>query len=173
MGTAERGWCDEVHRVFRRHAVRQVGYVPDAGQSTLITALDADPDIRAVSLTSEQEGIGLVAGAALGGQRATLLMQASGLGNCINNLGMVEVCRFPLFMLITMRGEFAEFNPWQCPMGKRTEDLLRLLGILGYRADDAGEIGELVDSALELTFHTNEPTAVLISQRVLGRKTWQ
>ena len=74
--------------------------MPDAGHSRLIELCQSDPDITDVPLTSEEEGVGLVAGAALGGQRAALLMQSSGVGNCINMLSLVEECRFPLLMIV-------------------------------------------------------------------------
>ena len=87
-------------------------------------------------LTTEEEGVGLVAGASLGGQRAALLMQCSGVGNCINMFSLIRNCGFPCLMLVTMRGEFAEFNPWQVPMGSITEPVLRLAGFLTYRVDE-------------------------------------
>ena len=110
-------WPDELFDVLKRADIRQVGYVPDAGHSRLIALCKADPDIRDVSLTTEEEGIALAAGAWLGGQRAALLMQSSGVGNCVNMLSLVRACRFPMLMLVTMRGEWEEFNPWQVPMG--------------------------------------------------------
>ena len=86
-------------------------------------------------LTTEEEGVGLVAGASLGGQRAALLMQSSGVGNCINMFSLIQNCGFPCFILVTMRGELAEFNPWQVPMGSITDACLKLTGFLTYRVD--------------------------------------
>ena len=95
----------------------------------------ADPDIHDVVLTTEEEGIAAACGAWLGGQRTVLLMQSSGVGNTINMLSLVATCRFPFLTIITMRGEWAEFNPWQIPMGSIVEDTLKLCGFLVYRAD--------------------------------------
>src|SRR5438067_13600553 len=120
---------------LRRAEIRQVGYVPDAGHSRLIELCEADPAIRAVPLTSEEEGIGLAAGAWLGGQRAALLMQSSGVGNCINMLSLAKSCRFPLTLFVTMRGEWGEFNLWQVPMGTKTQAALELMDVLGYRVE--------------------------------------
>ncbi len=97
-----------------------MGYVPDAGHKRLIELCQADARMRSVVLSTEEEGIGLAAGAWLGGQRSVLLMQSSGVGNIINALAMVRECRFPLLVLVTMRGENGEFNPWQVPMGQAT-----------------------------------------------------
>ena len=115
------GWPDQLFDVLKGADIRQVGYVPDAGHARLIERCRADKDMHAVSLTTEEEGIALAAGAWLGGERATLLMQSSGVGNCINMLSLPAIARFPLLMLVTMRGEWAEFNPWQVPMGRGTQ----------------------------------------------------
>jgi len=119
-------WPDAIYGHFSRVGVRQVGYVPDAGHSRLIQLCQADNSIADVVLTTEEEGVGLVAGAALGGQRAALLMQSSGVGNCINMFSLLRNCGFGCVVLVTMRGEFGEFNPWQVPMGAITEDVLKL-----------------------------------------------
>ena len=122
--TSTLGWPDAIYAQFRRVGIRQVGYVPDAGHSRLIELCVRDPDIHDVVLTTEEEGVALVAGAWLGGQRAALLMQSSGVGNCINMFSLLKNCGFPCLMLVTMRGEFGEFNPWQVPMGSITEESL-------------------------------------------------
>ena len=121
-------------------ASRQVGYVPDAGHARLIERCRADPEIRDVVLTTEEEGVALAAGAWLGGERAALLMQSSGVGNCINMLSLARTCRFPLLMLITMRGEWDEFNPWQVPMGAIVEPVLKLCDAEVYRARKPDEV---------------------------------
>jgi len=127
-------WPDQLFETIKRGGVRQVGYVPDAGHARLIDRCRADADIHDVVLTTEEEGIALAAGAWLGGQRAALLMQSSGLGNCINMLSLARTCRFPLLMLITMRGEWEEFNPWQVPMGSIVEQVLKLCEAEGSRS---------------------------------------
>jgi sulfopyruvate decarboxylase alpha subunit len=149
--------------------VRIVGYVPDAGHKRLIELCRADRRMRAVVLTTEEEGIGLAAGAWLGGRKSVLLMQSSGVGNVVNVLGMVQVCRFPLVMIITMRGEQGEFNPWQVPMGRATPQVLDAMGVGVRRASDASEVAPLVAEA----FKGETPAAVLISQSVIGIKSFQ
>jgi len=117
-------WQADVFAALKRARIAQVGYVPDAGHAHLIAAAHADPDIRATVLTTEEEGVALAAGAWLGGQRAVLLMQSSGVGNCINMLSLPVSCRMPFLTLVTMRGEWGEFNPWQIPMGTATSTVL-------------------------------------------------
>ncbi|MFZ0607850.1 MAG: phosphonopyruvate decarboxylase [Xanthobacteraceae bacterium] len=168
----EAAWPDAIHAQFRRVGVRQVGYVPDAGHSRLIELCRDDPDIADVVLTTEEEGVGLVAGAALGGQRAALLMQSSGVGNCINMFSLLRNCGFACVVLVTMRGEFGEFNPWQVPMGAITEDVLRLSGFLTYRVDNADDVDQIVGAGCEMAFDGDLQVAILLSQRLIGRKQW-
>jgi sulfopyruvate decarboxylase alpha subunit len=165
-------WPDRIHAHFNRVGIRQVGYVPDAGHSRLIDLCRSDPSIIDVVLTTEEEGVGLVAGAALGGQRSALLMQSSGVGNCTNMFSLLRVCGFPCVILVTMRGEFAEFNPWQVPMGSITEASLKLTGFLTYRVEEAAEIDEIVGAGCDMAFGGNLPVAILLSQRLIGRKVW-
>ena len=165
-------WRDAVFAALKAGSIRQVGYVPDAGHARLIELCQADPEIRAVPLTTEEEGIGLAAGAWLGGQRAAVLMQSSGVGNCINMLSLTRTCRFPLVMLVAMRGEWAEFNPWQVPMGAKTKAVLELCDVLVYRVEQPGEAAETVAAALEIAFNGDLATAVLLSQRLIGAKRW-
>jgi sulfopyruvate decarboxylase alpha subunit len=165
-------WPDAIHAQFRRACIRQVGYVPDAGHSRLIELCAADPDIHDVVLTTEEEGVGLVAGAALGGQRAALLMQSSGVGNCINMFSLLRNCGFPCVVLITMRGEYAEFNPWQVPMASITEQSLKLCGFLTYRMEEAADIDDIVGACCDMAFAGDLPVAILLSQRLIGRKEW-
>ena len=165
-------WPAEVYTALRQAAVGHFCYVPDAGHAALIRMAHADPVVHSTVLTSEQEGIALVAGAWLGGQRGVLLMQSSGVGNCINMLSLVETCRFPLLTLVTMRGEWAEFNPWQVPMGRATPAVLAQMGVTVLRVDHAGEAAEVVAAAAALAFDGDQQVAVLLSQRMLGRKTW-
>jgi sulfopyruvate decarboxylase alpha subunit len=165
-------WRERIFAQIKRAAIRQVGYVPDAGHARLIELCRADPQIRAVPLTSEEEGIGLAAGAWLGGERAVLLMQSSGVGNCINMLSLTKACRFPLVMLVAMRGEWAEFNPWQVPMGTKAQAALELMDVLVYRAERPQEAADTVAAALAIAFNGELAAAVLLSQRLIGAKQW-
>jgi sulfopyruvate decarboxylase TPP-binding subunit len=163
-------WPDRIHDHFKRVGVRQVGYVPDTGHSRLIALCQADPEITDVVLTSEAEGAGLVAGAALGGQRAALLMQSSGVGNCINMFSLLPNCGFSCLVLVTMRGEFADFNPWQVPMGSITEQVLKLCGFLTYRVEQAEDVDPVFGSACDMAFSGNLRIAILLAQRLVGHR---
>jgi sulfopyruvate decarboxylase alpha subunit len=170
---AQPSWPDEVYRVLKEAGVKQVGMVPDAGHSRLIRAFEADPETRLVTLTTEEEGVAMLAGAWLGGQRGVLLLQSSGVGNCINMLSLPVICHMPLLMLVTMRGDFGEFNPWQIPMGQGTQAALEAIGVIVTRADEPDLVAQTVWGAANLAFNTWRPAAVLIGQRVLGAKNFK
>ena len=165
-------WRDDIFAALKAAEIRQVGYVPDAGHARLIELCRDDPEIRAVPLTTEEEGIALAAGAWLGGQRAALLMQSSGVGNCINMLSLTQIFRFPFLTLVTMRGEWAEFNPWQVPMGSNTRAALELCDVLVYRVEHPEDAAETVAAALDMAFKADFAAAVLLSQRLIGAKRW-
>jgi sulfopyruvate decarboxylase alpha subunit len=166
-------WPDDIHGVLVGMGVKQVAYVPDSGHARLINLVRADRRMRAVPLTTEEEGAALAVGAWLGGERSVLLMQSSGAGNCINMLGMVNECRVPLLALVTMRGHWGEFNPWQVPMSQATVPSLEAIGMTVHKVDRADEVGEVVSAAARLAFNTCRMVAVLISQRVVGAKQFK
>lgn len=166
-------WQEAIFKVLKEGNVRQIAYVPDAGHSHVIRCAIADPEIQDVVLTTEEEGVALVGGAWLGGQRAVLLMQSSGVGNCVNMFSLLRSADFPFFTLVTMRGEYAEFNPWQGPMGRATQGALELLGITVLRASDPDEVEEIVSAGFDAAFEAGDKVAVLLGQNLIGRKKWE
>jgi sulfopyruvate decarboxylase TPP-binding subunit len=166
-------WPDDVHARLRELDVRQVGYVPDTGHARLIRLVQADRQMRAVALTTEEEGVAMAVGAWLGGERSVLLLQSSGAGNCINMLGMIEEVRVPLLMLVTMRGQWGEFNPWQVPMSQATAPALAAIHVAVKPVDRADDVGATVAAAGRLAFNTCRAVAVLIAQRVVGTKEFK
>lgn len=165
-------WQSDVYRVLKDHGVKHVVYVPDAGHSTAIRLAEADPEVSAVVLTTEEEGIGYLAGAWLGGERGALLMQSSGVGNCINTLALQSCARFPLLTVVTMRGDWAEFNAWQNPMGQATEKALNLMGVMTWRADEPKDVATLLHGAATMAFNGDHACALLLGQRLIGEKQW-
>jgi len=166
-------WPLATHQVLARLGFGVVGFVPDAGHKRLIELCQADTRMRAVVMTTEEEGIGLATGAWLGGAKTVLLMQSSGVGNIVNALGMVRECRIPLVIIVTMRGEYGEFNPWQVPMGQATAPVLRAMGAVVQQANAAAEVAAHVEAAARLAFGSYCAAAVLVSQRVIGIKNFQ
>jgi sulfopyruvate decarboxylase alpha subunit len=163
-------WQDDLYDLLRRHDVTQFAYVPDAGHRLLIDRSLADPRVRSVALTTEEEGVALLAGADLGGARGVLLMQSSGTGNCINMLSLIKGGRFPFLALVSMRGDFGEGNPWQYPMGQAVEPVLAAMGVICLRVEHPADVVPTVGAALTMAFQSGHAVAVLLTQKLLGAK---
>ena len=169
---ADLKWPEDIYAALKAARVLQVTYVPDAGHSKLIRLLCADPEVTCNVLTTEEEGIAVSAGAWLGGRRSVVLMQSSGVGNCINMLSLPVIARIPLLMLVTMRGEWEEFNPWQAPMGLAVEKTFGAMGITTVRVETSDDAGPAVAAAAQRAFTEDCQIAVILAQRMLGKKKW-
>ena len=167
-----RSWPHLIHEVLSQFDVRQAAYVPDGGHAELIQRLQADPAVKAISLTTEEEGMAVLAGAWLGGKRGVMLMQSSGVGNCVNMLSLIKTCKFPFLTLVTMRGEWGEFNPWQIPMGSTSQRAMELMDVQVLRADHPDEVQETVWAGAQMAYHAGAACAVLLSQRLVGAKVF-
>ena len=166
-------WQEAAFKVLKEGGVDQIAYVPDAGHAHLIRAAIADPAIDDVVLTTEEEGVALACGAWLGGKKCVLLMQSSGVGNCVNMFSLLQAADVPFFTIVTMRGEYAEFNPWQGPMGKATQAALELMGIHVLRVSEPEEVAEVISAGYDAAFQAGERVAVLLGQKLIGRKKWE
>lgn len=163
-------WQDDIFKALLALGVRHVAYVPDAGHTDVIRGANEDARMNAVPLSTEEEGVAVLAGAWLGGQRGVLLLQSSGVGNCINMLSLVKTCQFPLLILVTMRGQDGEPNFWQNPMGSITGDVLSLAGLEVRTIDQRETAGDMVAAAGEQVFSEEKAIALLIEQKVIGVK---
>ena len=165
-------WQDQLYDLLRRNNVTQFAYVPDAGHRIVIDRSLADPGAQSVALTTEEEGIALLAGADLGGARGVLLMQSSGTGNCVNMLSLMKGGHFPLLTLISMRGDFGEGNPWQFPMGQATQPVLEAMGVLCVRIERPEEVVPTTSAAITMAFQAGNAVAVLLTQKLIGAKAF-
>ncbi|MCW5730122.1 MAG: phosphonopyruvate decarboxylase [Alphaproteobacteria bacterium] len=166
-------WPSDVFEVLRAQRVRQVCYLPDAGHARLISLCHACTEMRPIVLTTEEEGVAVLLGGWLGGDRGVLLMQSSGVGNCVNMLGLARTMRYPLLMLVTMRGDFGESNPWQLPMGQAAGTVLQAMGSIVFSAERPAEVGQVVEAAAGMAFSGNQAVAVLLRQRLIGAKRFE
>lgn len=166
------GWQQEIYDVLRSHDVTLFTYVPDAGHAELIDRSLDDDDVHSIPLTTEEEGIAFAAGADLGDARAVLLMQSSGVGNCINFLSLVKGGRFPFLTLISMRGEYGEGNPWQMPMGQAVTPVLEAMGVICLSVDEPDDVADTVDAAAKMAFKSGNGVAVLLTQKLIGAKAF-
>jgi sulfopyruvate decarboxylase TPP-binding subunit len=85
---------------------------------------------------------------------------------------LISNCQFPFFCLVTMRGEWAEFNQWQTPMGQATQTALEMMGIHVLRADTPESVQDVVSAGFDAAFEGGDSVAVLLSQSLVGRKKW-
>lgn len=145
-------------------------YVPDAGHRILIDRSIEDPEVLSIPLATEEEGVALLAGSHLGGKRGVLLMQSSGVGNCINMLSLINAGRFPFLTIVSMRGEFGEQNPWQIPMGNAVETCLSAMGTRCIKIESEQDISPSIEAAVNMAYISNQPLAVLLSQKLIGAK---
>jgi sulfopyruvate decarboxylase alpha subunit len=172
MRDLSQDWPEALYDTLKAADVGHMSYVPDAGHTTLINLLNEDNQIKTNVLTTEEEGVAIATGAWLGGLRSVILMQSSGVGNCINMLSLPVQTRTPLLMLVTMRGEWNEFNPWQVPMGQATQAVLEAIGVTVLRAETGEDLIEIVEQAATMAYEADGQIAVLIGQRLLGKKKW-
>ncbi|MEM9028243.1 MAG: phosphonopyruvate decarboxylase [Pseudomonadota bacterium] len=163
-------WSDGVFSELKQRDFATVCTVPDGGLTQLLKRVSDDPNMQLVTLSTEEEGMGVVTGQWLGGQRSLLAIQSSGVGNCINALGFPAIMRAPCPMLVTMRGVWGEFNPWQVQMGMATQQVLEAVGVKCFPVDQPEDVRETFVGAVDLALHGGFSTAVLISQRVIGAK---
>lgn len=163
-------WSRQLFDLLVAQGVSLFGYVPDAGNKALIQLVDEHNETRSVMLTTEEEGVALCAGADLVGARAVLCMQSSGVGNCPNFLSLIKGGRFPILMIVSMRGDFGEQNPWQYPMGQAVEPVLDAMGILTIRVERPDELEQATVAALSAAFKAGQGVALILSQNFLGAK---
>jgi sulfopyruvate decarboxylase alpha subunit len=168
---ADPSWSKHVADVLRRNGIRTFATVPDSIVTQVLEHLSADAGCRVVTVTREEEGVGLLSGAFLAGQRGALLMQNSGLGNCVNTLGSLNVAsQIPLVLVISHRGDLGEFNPAQVPMGQATPKILEALGIRHIAPHSIAELEAEADGLIKLAYTRSLPAAFLLPAALTGGK---
>lgn len=164
-------WSTDVLAAMKAREIGTVATIPDGGLTRLLQLCREDGSgIRVVTLTTEEEGLGITTGLWLGGKRGMIAMQSSGVGNTINALGLPAIMNAPCLMLVTMRGQWGEFNPWQVQMGQGTRPVFEAVGVKCFPVDRAEEVGETFSAAADLAFNGGFSCAVLVSQRIIGAK---
>ena len=151
-----------IYRGMKRAGIDFVTSVPCVNLQQLLTQVGEDPEIIHVPVTREEEGVGLCAGAWMGGRRPALLMQNSGLGNCINALASLDfLYGIPLLMVISHRGGRGEPIVGQVPMGQLTAPLLDAMQIPHF-SPACGEAEDVVNAAWHRAEADRKPAAVLL-----------
>ena len=137
--------------------------VPCVNLSKLLDMIDEDETITHIPVTREEEGIGICAGAYLGGKRPAILMQNSGLGNSINALkSLTELYEFPLLMIMSHRGTEGESICGQVPMGKSTPKILEAMDFRFFKPKNPEEAYENIIESWNLSTEEGKPVSILL-----------
>lgn len=165
-------WSDVVLACLKQNNIQTLVHVPDTILTELIRSAQADDFFDVLSPTREEEGVGIVCGAYLGGRNGALLMQNSGLGNAANILGSLTVpYQIPMLLLISQRGELGEFNTVQVGMGQALRPTLDGLDVPHFTIDRDDDVEKIMNGACKLAFSTDRPVAVIISPLLSGGKS--
>ena len=137
--------------------------VPCVNLSKLLDMIDEDETITHIPVTREEEGIGICAGAYLGGKRPAILMQNSGLGNSINALkSLTELYEFPLLMIMSHRGTEGESICGQVPMGKSTPKILEAMDFRFFKPKNQEDAYENIIESWDLSNEEGKPVSILL-----------
>jgi sulfopyruvate decarboxylase TPP-binding subunit len=163
-------WSADVFQSLKDQDITQVGFVADGGMKNIISRCQAEPTMSTIALSSEEEGPSLMAGAWLGGAKGCVVMQSTGVGNCINTFSMSEVCQFPLLVLVSARSTWSEGNRWQVPMGQRARKYFEMAGFHTHFVERPEDAGPTVAAGAKQAYNTLNGVGVFFSQRVMGVK---
>jgi sulfopyruvate decarboxylase alpha subunit len=168
---ADPSWSKHAADVLRRNGIRFFATVPDYIVTQVLDHLWADPSCTVVTATREEEALGILSGAWLGGERGALLMQNSGLGNCVNTLGSLNVAaQIPVVLVISHRGDLGEFNPAQVPVGQAAQRILDALGIRHLMPRSIADLEGQADGLIKLGYTCSLPVGFLLPPDLTGGK---
>ena len=164
-------WDEEIYQALKANDIRLICYVPDIVLADLIKMLEADDQFTVIPVTREEEGIGVLSGGFLGGMKGAMLLQNSGLGNCINALGSLSIPhQIPFLLLVSVRGDVGEHNGLQLTMGRVVEPILDLLNIRHITPRTEEEAGPAVDRMCRTIYRGFLPGAVMLARELTGGK---
>lgn len=162
-------WQDPVVPTLKAAGVRLFAYVPDKPLAPIIDALWNDPEVEVVGASREEEALAIASGAYLAGTMSCVMMQVSGLGNCINALASLNIPQtIPVLLFITERGGLGEFNCSQVPMGRAARPILDALGIQSWYVEKEEDVEPVLAGAVPLCMASRVPVAVIFAQRMTG-----
>ena len=164
-------WTHCIIEQLKAYDIHFLSYVPDSIIEQVLKLARQDAFFDILPLAREEEGIGVVTGQYVGGQRGALLLPTSGVGNAINALASLAIpYQIPIPLFIGCRGELGEFNPSQVPMGQALRPILDALRIPRFELTHPEEVNVILDGALKLTYALEFPVAILISTQLAGWK---
>lgn len=169
-GRAGESWDETVVRVLKSNKVRLVAYVPDKVLAPLITRLAADDFFTVVSPAREEEAVGIVAGAYMGGMRGIVLMQTSGFATLANVLASLTVpCQIPLLMMVSERGTIGDHQLGQAIVCRTMRPILNTLNIEHFSIERPEDVEFVTDRMIRQAYATQAAAAMLLSPLLTGR----
>ena len=173
MTDTEKPWHQVVLETLKKNDVRLVPYVPDRVFTPLIKALHADSFFTTFPCTREEEAIGIVTGAHMGGMRAAVLMQTSGFGTIPNAIASL-VCpsQIPAIIFVSERGTLGEFNLGQALVCRTMRPVLDSLGIETHTITRHDELAFIVDRSIKQALATQAPVTFILSPLLTGGKVF-
>ncbi len=167
-------WSDAFLGTLKENDVRLVSYVPDNVLKPLLAGVNADNYFMPVSATREDEAVGMVAGAWMGGMRGCVMMQTSGFGTLPNVLASLVVpYQIPAILVISERGTMGEFNVGQALVARTMRPALDSIGIAHHTLDDDKTMPFVLDRSIKQAVATQSPVAFILSPLLTGGKTFK
>jgi sulfopyruvate decarboxylase alpha subunit len=171
--TAGRAWHTITQETLKRNQVKLAVYVPDRVLTPLIKSLHDDNDFTSFAATREEEALGILTGAWMGGLRGVLLMQTSGFATLPNVLASLAVpYQIPLIMIVSERGTLGEFNLGQAMVCRTMRPVLQSLGIEHHTIARLDELEFILDRSIKQAIATQAPTCLILSPLLTGGKTF-
>jgi sulfopyruvate decarboxylase alpha subunit len=172
--TRTAAWHEIVLATLKSNNVKLVVYVPDKVFTPLIKALHADPFFTTFAATREEEAIGIVTGAWMGGVRGAVLMQTSGFGTIPNALASVVVpSQIPALIFVSERGTLGEFNLGQAMVCKTMRPVLDSLGVEYHTITRQDELAFIIDRSIKQAVATQAPVTFILSPLLTGGKVFE
>jgi sulfopyruvate decarboxylase alpha subunit len=167
-------WHETILATLKANDVKLAVYVPDRVFTPLIKGLHGDPFFTTFVCTREEEAIGIVTGAWMGGMRATVLMQTSGFATIPNALAsLVSPCQIPALIFVSERGTLGEFNLGQAMVCRTMRPVLDALGIETHTVTRQDELAFIVDRSIKQAVATQAPVTFIISPLLTGGKVFE
>jgi sulfopyruvate decarboxylase TPP-binding subunit len=167
-------WHGVLHKVLIANDVRLVTYVPDNVLRPLLADIHANPFFDAFSVTREEEGLGIISGAWLGGLRGVLLMQTSGFATLPNVLASLAAAfQIPALMIVSERGTLGEFNYGQALVCKTMRPVLDSLALEHHTCTRLDELEFVADRAIRQAIATQASAALILSPLLTGGKVFK
>lgn len=164
-------WEREVVEAFVDNDVEVVAYLPDGALADLVERVEAEAAFETVRVTREEEAVGVLAGAYLGGAHGALCCQSSGLANALNAVtSLCQPARLPFLGVVSRRGDLGEFNRAQVPFGYNLPAVLDDIGVRNHSLAGADDVRRVTDGAAKTAFSTGTPYVLLLESSLTGAK---